>query len=191
MNRLVNNLTRVLLGTAVLMTSVSSVAQTRTVGSLEATIAGQPMIFHAIHSDVDANHTAIWMARDGEQRIAMLGGYESLDVEFTDSKVSGEGAMLVISFGYSALQSEASYLIPSADGVPVNILLMSRVGDHASSRMVGQGQLEVTQIQQLADGTTMFKGTFNGSLEDPEETGADNMITEGLFELKARQLAPR
>jgi hypothetical protein len=185
------NFTRALLGTGLLLASVNSLAEPRNVGSLEATVAGQVVVFHAIYSDVDTNHSALWMVQDGEQRMAMLGGYESPDVEFSDSKVSGEGAMLVISFGYLAGQEKASYRIPSADGAPVNILLMSRVGDYTSSRMVEQGQLEVTQIQQLADGTTRFEGTFNGTLEDPDGTGAGTMIAEGRFELEARQLAPR
>ena len=183
--------TKALLATATLFASVSLCAEPRTVGSIEATIKGQPIIFHAIHNDVDANHTAIWMAREGEERVAMLGGYESPDIKFADSKVSGEGAMLVISFGYSAGQLKASYQIPSTDGVPVNILMMSRVGDYTSSRMMEKGQLEVSQIEQLADGTTLFKGTFSGSLEDPDGADAGSMITDGRFELKARQLAPK
>ena len=191
MNRSGKNLTRVLLAIAMLFASVNLFAEARTVGSIEATINGKPIVFHALYSDVDANHIAIWMVRGGEDRVVMLGGYESPDIEFADSKVSGEGAMLVISFGYSAEQLKASYLIPDTDGVPVNILMMSRVGDYTSSRMMEQGQLEVTQIQQLANGTTVFKGTFSGSLEDPEGGAAGSMITDGRFELKARQLAPK
>lgn len=191
MNGSVKNLTRTLLAAVMLFASASVFAEPRTVGSLEATIKGQPIVFHAIHSDVDANHTAIWMERGAEERVAILGGYESPDIEFADSKVSGEGAMLVISFGYSAGQFKASYRIPSTEGFPVSILMMSRVGDYTSSRMMEQGQLEVSQIEQLADGMTVFKGTFSGSLEDPEGADAGSMITDGRFELKARQISPK
>ncbi|MGB7932382.1 MAG: hypothetical protein WCH04_09185, partial [Gammaproteobacteria bacterium] len=57
-------------------------AEPRIIGTIEAELDGEPKTWRLLYSDDDASHSAFWTTHGAGQNMAILGGYESLDITF-------------------------------------------------------------------------------------------------------------
>ena len=168
-------------------------AEPRIIGTIEAVLDGEPKTWHLLYSDDDATHSAFWTAHGAGQNMAILGGYESLDITFGKDEsgyptVSGPGSMLTINFGFAVGAKSAKHTLPEQGAAPVGVIYMRRAGDYSSMLGMEEGVVEVTTIDMSANGEAKFTGTFSGKLESMDEARTTVSITDGRFEVEqARQ----
>jgi hypothetical protein len=168
-------------------------AEPRIIGTIEAVLDGEPKTWHLLYSDDDATHSAFWTAHGAGQNMAILGGYESLDVTFGKDEsgyptVSGPGSMMTINFGFAVGAKSAKHTLPQQGAAPVGVIYMPRAGDYSSMLGMEEGVVEVTTIDMSANGEAKFTGTFSGKLMSMDEARTTVSITDGRFEVEqARQ----
>ncbi|MFZ0469433.1 MAG: hypothetical protein WAL92_10980 [Thiogranum sp.] len=179
------------------LTAHSVFAEARTIGTIEAVLDGKPKTWTLIYSDDDASHSALWVPHGAGQNMAILGGYESLDITFGKDEsghptVSGPGSMLTINFGFAVGAKSAKHTLPQQGAAAVGVMYLPRVGDYSSMLGMEEGVVEVTTIDMSARGEAKFTGTFSGKLQSMDAARTTVTITDGRFEVeKARQMQSR
>jgi hypothetical protein len=175
--------------------AVNSVfSEPRIIGTIEAELDGEPKTWHLLYSDDDALHSALWTAHGAGQNMAILGGYESLDITFGKDEsghptASGPGSMLTINFGFAVGAKSAKHTLPQQGAAPVGVLYLRRVGDYSSMLGMEEGVVEVTTIDMSANGEAKFTGTFSGNLQSMDKARTTVSVTNGRFEVEqARQM---
>lgn len=182
-----DQLIRTLLAWTVVACSTALAAEHRTIGRIEGTINGQAKIWHLIYSEEDASHSALRVQLEGQESMAILGGYESLDVEFSrdangSPSVSGPGSMLVINFRIPAGADNAIYQLPHQGAEVAGVIYLPKVGDYAGMYAMHDGVVEVTRVDIAAAANGEFAGTFSGSFLAMDAAGQPIEITAGRFE---------
>ena len=169
-------------------------SEPRIIGTIDAILDGEPKTWTLIYSDDDASHSALWVPHGAGQKMAILGGYESLDITFGKDgsghpTVSGPGSMLTINFEFAVGAKSAKHTLPQQGAAPVGVLYLPQVGDYSSMLGMEKGVVEVTTIDMSEDGKAKFSGTFSGKLQTMDEARTTVSITDGRFEVEqARQM---
>jgi hypothetical protein len=171
------------------LTTHSVIAQPRIIGTIEGVLDGKPKTWHLFYSDDDAYHSALWTTHGAGQNMAVLGGYESLDITFGKDEsghptASGPGSMLTINFGFAVGAKSVRHTLPQQGGAPVGVLYLRRVGDYSSMLGMEEGVVEVTTIDMSAQGKAKLTGNFSGKLQSMDEAQTTVSITDGRFKVE-------
>jgi hypothetical protein len=151
------------------------------IGAIEATMDGRKLTWHVPGSSGGADGSgAMWMSIEPGTATAIIGGFESRDVEFDRDPatgrpvVAGEGSQIVLTFEFPLEASSAELRLPSAGPSEASILFMPAVGNYAVMHGMDEGEVSVSLIEARKTGSSRFEGTFSGRLVD----GAGKVLGE-------------
>jgi hypothetical protein len=152
-----------------------------TIGTIEATVDGRTMTWHVPGGSGGADGSgAMWMSIEPGTATAIIGGFESRDVEFGRDPttghpvVAGEGSQIVLTFEFPLEASSAELRLPADGPSEASMLFMPAVGNYAVMHGMDKGEVSVSLIEARKTGSSRFEGTFSGRLVD----GAGKVLWE-------------
>lgn len=163
--------------------SALAAADNRVIGTIEATVDGEPMSWKVIYSESDDSGSAMWRA-SGDGRTAMITGFESADVTFVKDERGvqtpvGGGSVISITFRFEPDAENADYTLPAAGAGSASVLFMPIAGDYAAMYGLSEGRLIADTIEISGGGR--FAGTFTGVLQNRSDGRLH--ITDGRFDV--------
>lgn len=179
---------------ALLLASVSALAQNEVIGKIQAKLDGQDMTWYVLRDAKTGQPGAIWMSHDDASRKAMISGYESKDVGFSKDanglpSVRGEGSLIGLTFDFNANEGSVDYQLPSVGADPVSILFMPVLNDYQSILFLTEGHFSVSKITLDGVSGASFTGSFSGRLQT--KAGETHELTDGHFDLSGgKQFQP-
>ena len=164
-------------------------AEHRTIGQITGTLNGEAKVWHLIYSDDDASHSALSVQLDGEEPMTILGGYESLDVEFgRDANgfpaASGPGSMLIINFRIPNGADGVTHHLEQQGVESAGVIYLPEVGDFGGMYAMEKGAVEIARVDMPVDVGEKFSGSFSGTFASMDAAGRSIEIIDGHFEVE-------
>lgn len=154
------------------------------IGTIEAVMDGQPRTWYIPGGrDSSTGSGAMWMSVSPGVGTAVLGGFESRDVEFGMDPASGiptatgEGSQIVITFEFLLDVTSAE---SSLSGQDFSILFLPAIGDHGRMQGMDQGKLSASLVQASRTDASQFEGTFSGRLVDGDGQVRARLVEGGF-----------
>lgn len=170
-----------------------------TIGTIEATLDGEARLWYVVSGETDGKRQpgALWMEVGEGERMGVVGGYDTEDVDFSSIEMQGgfpvslgsyQGSMISIGFPIPEGDATGSWTLPGSEA-SVTYLADANAMDFADALILAEGVVETTRIE--TDGTCRFEGRFSGTLrsmdgaEAPLQPTADGVeLTDGSFEVE-------
>lgn len=163
-----------------------------TIGTIEATLDGEARTWYVVSGEVEGRRQpgAFWMEMGGDERMAVVGGYDTEDLDFSSFELQGgrpvslggyEGSMLSIGFPIGDGDGTGSWT-PADSDVVVTYLADAQDLDYSAALLLEEGVVETTRIQ--TEGTCRFEGRFAGTLRPMGGEGEGVEIVDGAFRVE-------
>lgn len=183
------NISRALCTALLALSPVSLHAQFDPIGTITAIVDGEPHTWYIPGATIeDGGSGAMWVMLDEDSGTAVIGGFDSRDIQFGRDPdtghpaVSGGGSQISLSFGFPLGTSSKHYALPGEDSEAVSILLLPQAGSYNVMHGMEEGTLNATRIDARRSGASAFAGTFSGTLVDNDGV-VIHRISDGRFEV--------
>ncbi len=164
------------------------------VGTAEATVDGEQMTWYMLSGELDGapQASSTWQKTSDGQYLLMLGGFDTPDVPFERLDMNnsladfGEyiGSMFILTAFYDP--ATEALATESLTGDLTSLILIPDLSQFEGGGANGMfvmsgGNVEVTSINETADGFFELEGTFSGELMALDASGDTLSVENGRF----------